>query len=138
MFKNILVPLDLTDKHRGALMTAAELARQGGGEVVLFHVIEEIPGLSEAEVKDFYARLRRTAEAHLERLGASLPQDVTHHSKVVLGNRAPDTVAHAQQIGADLIVMTAPLFDSQRPSAGWGSMSWKVGVMAPCPVLIVK
>jgi nucleotide-binding universal stress UspA family protein len=139
MFKKILVPLDLTDKHGPALTIAAELARQGGGEVILLHVIEEIPGLSEAEVKDFYTRLERAARAHLEGLGASLrAREVPYGCKVVVGNRAPDTVAHARQIAADLIVLTAPLFEPKRPMAGWGSMSWKVSWMAPCPVLIVK
>jgi nucleotide-binding universal stress UspA family protein len=53
MFRRILLPLDLTDKHDGALKRAAELARQSGGEISLLHVIERIPGLEAEEDQQF-------------------------------------------------------------------------------------
>ncbi len=139
MFKNILVPLDLTDKHQGALTSAAELAKHSGGKVTLFHVVETIPGLPEQEEKDFYARLERTARAHLQKFAAQLQaQKIPCGTEVVLGHRAGETAAHARQMGADLIILTAPPFQPEHPIGGWGSMSWKIGLMAPCPVLLVK
>src|SRR5579863_7874331 len=106
MFKNILVPLDLTAKQQSALAMAATLAKQGGGEVVLFHVVEAIPGLTEQEEKSFYSRLEHTAHAHLEKCAASLvAQGVRHKTKVVLGRRAYETATHARKIGADLIIL---------------------------------
>ena len=55
MFKKILLPLDLTDRHAAALQLAAELARQGGGEVTLLHVVEVIPAYDIAENTSFAA-----------------------------------------------------------------------------------
>src|ERR1051326_9108272 len=51
MFKRILIPLDLTDKHHAALSKAADLARHSDGRVTLLHVIEVIPGLAVEEEK---------------------------------------------------------------------------------------
>jgi len=51
MFQKILVPLDMTFKHRRAIDTAAELARQSGGEVVLLHVIELLHGMTRGRDK---------------------------------------------------------------------------------------
>jgi nucleotide-binding universal stress UspA family protein len=139
MFKKILVPLDLTDKHKEALAITAELAKQSGGAVVLLHVVETIPGLPELEEKDFYNRLERTAQTHLESFAASLlAQGIPCLTQVVLGHRARETAARAKQIAADLIILTTPRFDPEHPIDGWGSMSWKIGLMAPCSVLLVK
>lgn len=139
MFKNILVPLDLTDKHGPALASALALAKQSHGAVVLFHVVESIPGLTEQDEKDFYSRLERLAHAHLQKSAAAfMTQGVPCQTKVVLGQRARETADHARKIGVDLIVLTAPPFDPDHPISGWGSMSWKIGLLAPCPVLLVK
>ncbi len=61
MFKKILAPIDLTDKHGPALNAAADLAKQAGGEIVLLHVIEVIAGLPLEEDKNFYGRLEQKA-----------------------------------------------------------------------------
>jgi hypothetical protein len=63
VFKKILLPVDLTDKHLPALDVAADLAKQSGGEVLLLHVIEVISGLSMEEERDFYGRLEKRAPA---------------------------------------------------------------------------
>jgi nucleotide-binding universal stress UspA family protein len=72
MFKKILLPVDLTDKHGPALDLAADLAKQSGGGILLLHVIEVIAGLSMEEEKDFYGRLEKMARGHLKRLGGRL------------------------------------------------------------------
>jgi len=139
MFKKILLPLDLTDRHQAALDMAGDLAAQGGGEVVLLHVIEAIPGLSLEEEKDFYTRLERSARERLAHHAAGLKErGVACRYEVVIGGRAHETVARAAALGADLIVLTSPPFDPDRPVAGLGSLSWKIGMVARCPVLLVK
>jgi nucleotide-binding universal stress UspA family protein len=139
VFKTILVPLDLTDKHEAALAVAAQLAQESCGAVTLFHVVEVIPGLSHEEEKGFYGRLEQTAKSHLQKHAATLlAQAVRCHTKVVLGQRALETVAEARKIQADLIILTAPPFAPQNPTAALSSMSWKIGLMAPCSVLLVK
>ena len=59
-------------------------------------------------------------------------------AEVRSGTRAPDVVRYAGEVGADLIVLTAPRFDPEHPAAGWGSLSYKVGILSSCPVLLVK
>jgi nucleotide-binding universal stress UspA family protein len=138
MFRKLLLPVDLSDRHAAALQVAADLAGPSG-EVTLLHVVELIPGLPQEEERGFYDRLERAAVKHLDRLGTALTQrGVPWRQVVVLGNRAPDLVRHARESGADLIVLTAPPFDPAHPAAGWGSLSHKVGLLAPCPVLLVK
>ena len=39
---------------------------------------------------------------------------------------------------ADLIVLTSPRPDPENPVALLGSLSHKIGLLAPCPVLLVK
>ncbi|MCS6850832.1 MAG: universal stress protein [Gemmataceae bacterium] len=139
MFHKVLVPLDLTDKHGPAIDLALRLVRPGEGEVILLHVVELIPGLPLEEEREFYTRLEQTARAHLKRYGERLSQaKISWREVVICGNRAWEIARQAADGGADLIVLTAPRIDPDNPAAGWASMSYKVSVLAPCPVLLVK
>ena len=139
MFKKILLPLDLTDRHHPAIATAANLARSSRGELVLLHVIEIIPGLGVEEERDFYARLEKRARLHFGRLTESLKkQNIPWQEAILFGNRVAVIVQYARENGVDLIVLTSPRFDPNQLSTGWGSLSYKVGILAPCPVLLVK
>jgi len=66
MFRNVLLPIDLTDKHQAALDVAAQLAQGKGSCVTLLHVIEVIAGLPVEEESRFYRALERSAEKHLQ------------------------------------------------------------------------
>jgi nucleotide-binding universal stress UspA family protein len=139
MFHKILVPLDLTDKHHKALATAAELAGKSGGEVMLVHVIELIHGMPVEEEKGFYNRLERAAQEHLEKVAAMLRQrEVPHRQEIFFGSRALEILRFARETNTDLIVLTAPAVEPGNPNIGLGSLSYKVGVFAPCPVLLVR
>jgi nucleotide-binding universal stress UspA family protein len=139
MFKRIVVPLDLTDAHGRALDIAAALAGQGGGQVTLLHVIEVIAGLPREEGKDFYGRLEKKAREHLAHLGAQLAaHQVAWQADVIFGSRAAEVVRYAQQHGSDLIVLTSHRIDPAQGLANFGTLSHKVGILAPCPVLLVK
>lgn len=139
MFKNMLVPVDLSDRHHQALDIAARLAQESDGAVTLLHVIEIVPGVWRAEERDFYGRIEQVARDHLAALGRSLAErQVAHHEEVVYGDRAPEIVRYATEIGVDLIVLSSHRIDPQQPHAGWGTLSYKVGVLSQCPVLLVK
>jgi nucleotide-binding universal stress UspA family protein len=139
MFQKILVPLDMTFKHRRAIDTAAELARQSGGDVVLLHVIELLHGMSRTEDKEFYDRLETAAQEHLEKHLIGLKERGNSCRKELLfGVRAAEVLRHAQSMGADLIVLTAPSFDLDHPEDSWSSLSFKLSIFAPYPVLLVK
>jgi nucleotide-binding universal stress UspA family protein len=139
MFKNILLPVDLSNRHGPALEAATELAKQSGGEITLLHVIEVIAGLSMEEERDFYKRLEKRANEHLARLADHLrQQQVPWRTEILYGPRGSDVVGYAAKTGSDLIVLTSPPIDPKNPTAGWGSLSYKISLFAPCPVLLVK
>jgi nucleotide-binding universal stress UspA family protein len=139
MFQKILVPIDMTFKHRRAIDTAAELARQSGGEVVLLHVIELLHGMPRTEEKEFYDRLETAAEVHLEKHLIGLKErGIPSRTELLFGARAAEVLRFAQSMKADLIVLTASHIDLDHPEDGWGSMSFKLSIFAPCPVLLVK
>jgi nucleotide-binding universal stress UspA family protein len=139
VFQKILLPVDLSDRHGAAVDLATDMAAQGAGEVVLLHVIEVIHGLSQEEEQGFYSRLEKAAQKHLDKLGGPLSRrGVPWRAEISYGNRGLEIVRRAQQGGIDLIVLTAPRFDPKDAGVGWGSLSFKVGFVAPCPVLLVK
>ncbi|MFO0964196.1 MAG: universal stress protein [Gemmataceae bacterium] len=139
MYKHILLPIDLTDRHSAALRAAAGLAKPGGGAVTLLHVIEVIPGLGIDEEKAFYDRLRRDAEAHLDRLGETLSKaGVSWQRAVVMGQRVRGTLEEVRRRGADLIVLTGARPDPAQFLGGLGSLAMKIALLAETPVLLVK
>ena len=139
MFKHILVPVDLTDTHQPALEIAARLAKENDGEVTLLHVVEVIGEVWATEDRDFYNRLEQMARDHLARLGHALEaRGVPRREEVVFGHRAPEIVRYAGEVGVDRIVLKSHRIDPENPSAGWGTVSYKVGILAQCPVLLVK
>jgi nucleotide-binding universal stress UspA family protein len=139
MFRKILLPIDLTERHQEALATALELARASGGELVLLHIIEVIPGLPVDEEKEFYGRLEKRARHHLARLSERLKQHkVPWREEIGFGHRVAGIVQFAEKNGTDLIVLTAPRLDPNQLGTSWGSLSYKIGILARCPVLLVK
>jgi nucleotide-binding universal stress UspA family protein len=138
VFKHILVPVDLSDRHQHALEAAACLARESHGEVTLLHVIESIPGPWPQEC-DFYKRIAELAHNHLTSLSRSLEADqVLGRKEIVYGNRAHEIVCYALEAGIDLIVLSSRRIDPSDPNAGWGPVSHQVGILSQCPVLLVK
>jgi nucleotide-binding universal stress UspA family protein len=139
MFKHILLPVDLSNKHTSALETAAELAAPAGGTVTLLHVIEVIQGMSKDEEKPFYDRLERLAHRHLETLGQHLAQrKIAWQAVLLYGARAQETVRYAREKSVDLIVMTSPRMDPDHLRQSFGSLSYPIAFVAPCPVLLVR
>jgi nucleotide-binding universal stress UspA family protein len=139
VFEKILVPVDVSDKHQQDLDVPARLASVRGGQVTLLHVVEVIAGLWDEQERDLYDRIDRMASDHLAKLGRYLEeQHVLRHEEVVFGNRAHEIVRYAAETGTDLIVLTSHRMDLQNPGVGWGTGSYKVGILSQCPVLLVK
>jgi universal stress protein A len=139
MFQKILVPVDLADVHQAALDIAARLAQANDGEVTLLHVVEVSSEVWTTEDREFYTRLEQRARDHLARLGHALEaHGVPRREEIIFGHRAPEIVRYAGEVGSDLIVLTSHRIDLQNPAAGWGTVSYKVGILAQCPVLLVK
>jgi nucleotide-binding universal stress UspA family protein len=95
--------------------------------------------LSHEEDPAFYDRLGRHAQKHLDKLGKILTaKRVKWQSAILFGQRVEETVRYARDEKCDLIIATAPKFDPQKPATGWGSLSFKISVLCPAPVLLVK
>jgi nucleotide-binding universal stress UspA family protein len=139
VFQKILVPVDLSDAHEQAIEIAAQLAGESHGQVILLHVVEVIPGLWVEEERDFYERIETVARDHLTRYGRRLEEThVPKREEIIFGNRAEEIVRYATEMGVDLIVLSSHRIDLKNPGAGWGTLSYKIGILSQCPVLLVK
>jgi nucleotide-binding universal stress UspA family protein len=58
--------------------------------------------------------------------------------RIVYGNRTQAILEFAADYGIDLIVMSSHQVDPDDPATGWGTISYKVGILAACPIMLVK
>ena len=138
-FHHLLVPADLTERTEKALQVADKLAVSGKSRITLVHVIETIDGLRFDELKPFYEQLEQKARRAMTRLARSVPQGVAQvESAVVYGKRAEEIVKYASANDVDLIVLASHRVKPSMVNRDWGTISYKVGILAQCPVLLVK
>ena len=97
--------------------------------------VEENPFL-----KDFYRDLENRSIAKLTRLEERCREKgaarVFHDLQY--GKRAEAIVHYAEERGMDLIVLSSHKVDRDHPALGWGTSSYRVAIVARCPVLLVK
>jgi universal stress protein A len=139
MFKHILVPTDFSARSKRALEIAVNISRPNEGTIYLLHVIKMIPNTTFAEFEDFYLRLEKQAEQEMATL--LLPYDpaqINIEARTVYGNRVQEILRFAEEYGIELIVMNSHKIDPKEPVQGWGTISYKVGALAPCPIMLVK
>lgn len=139
MFRNLLVPTDLTDRTVKALDVARGIASGAEARLTLLHVIETISGAEFEELASFYKRLETRARERLDELAAAARGgggriDVA----IVYGHRVEEVLDYARDNATDLIVLASHPLDAAGPAAGVGTMSHKLGILAPCAVLLVK
>lgn len=139
-FQKILIPVDLSEKGRSMLDWAS---RMGGPETtaVLFHVIETLEDVPFEEMEAFYRRLEERAVAVLDGWVRELEGDgLRAERRVVFGHRLEEVLnAAGAGIGSpDLILLRSHPVDPQSPGRGWATLSYRVAVLASCPVLLVK
>lgn len=140
MFRNILVPSDFTEKSLHAAGIALQLARlHEEAEVTLLHVIETIEGAEYDEFADFYEKLHKRAAGNMKKLVKSLgPEASAAKTAIVFGKRAPEIINFINEHQVDLVVLGSHKIDPQKAPEDLGTISYKVGIFSPCPVLMVK
>lgn len=141
MFRKILVPVDFTEKNEAAIQAALEvLGGHEDAEIHLLHVIETIEHVEYDEMKDFYRDLENRSVAKLtrleERCRTAGPVRVYHDLQ--FGKRAEAIVRYAEDRSMDLIVLSSHKVDRDHPALGWGTISYRVAIVARCPILLVK
>jgi nucleotide-binding universal stress UspA family protein len=138
MFKHILVPTDLTDRSLKALEIAIKMALHEGCPITLLHVIETIDDTDE-DFSEFYDKLGRAAEKRMNRIiSESLQNRLTIAKEIIYGKRVREIIRFAGERQIDLIVLSSHRVDVDNVVQGWGTISYKVGILSPCPVLLVK
>ena len=142
MFRKILVPVDFTDKNEAALSSAIEIAGRSdgeGSEVDLLHVVETIEHIEFNEMSDFYRGLESRAEARLFALEESSGRKALRvRHEVLFGKRAETIVRYAEEKAVDLMILSSHKVDRDHPALGWGTISYRIAIVARCPVLLVK
>ena len=139
MYQRILLPLDLTEHHAHALERAVDIAKRSEAEIRLLHVVETVAGVDFDSEQDFY---RRFYERSQEKLAAKADQltaqGCTVEFATTYGNRGDEIVQYAIEQEIDLMIVSSPALKADDPRRGLASLSWKLGILAPCDVLLVK
>lgn len=140
MFRKLLVPVDFTEKNEAALSSAVEIASGSeGGQVTLLHVIETIEHIGFEEMADFYRGLEARAAARLFQMEEKLKKaGVRARHEVVYGKRAETIVSYAEEHDTDLLILSSHKVDRDHPALGFGTISYRIAIVARCPVLLVK
>jgi nucleotide-binding universal stress UspA family protein len=139
MFQHILIPVDFSERNRNAMDVACDMAKRSAARITLIHVIETIEYISVTEMRDFYNRLERSARQGMAELSESFAvQSIPVENVIVLGRRHDEIIRYAMDNHVDLILMSSHRVDADRPAANFGSISYRVAVLAPCAVLLLK
>ena len=139
MFRRILIPTDLTDRTIGAIHVARDVQAPEDSQLILLHVIETVAGTDFKELSSFYGTLEKQAWNRLQDI---VTRASVRHAQVdahvVFGKRVEETLKFARVHQVDLIVLASHPIDPAEPARSIGTMSYKLGILAPCAVLLVK
>lgn len=143
MFRHILVPTDLTEHSAGAVQLAMEMHthcfsgdEQQEGKISLLHVIQKVVEDGDEDFTDFYEDLKARARTRFEDIARDTRLPMKKH--ILVGSRVEEIIRFARENQVDLIVLSSHQIDPENPAEGWGTISHKVGILAPCPVMLVK
>jgi nucleotide-binding universal stress UspA family protein len=140
--KTILVPTDFSELSGEAVQTAIAFAKVFGARIELVHVFVEPayvlpPPIDMAtfpfDMTQILDRVQIGLDAERDRVKEA---GVTVETTTLSGRAAPEIVAYAKKIGADLIVMGTH-GRSGFQHALLGSVAERVVHHSPCPVLVV-
>ena len=139
MFKNILVAVDLEDDtHIDDLLSVASgIANAHGAKLHLLHVIGAAPAVVSQFLPESYESASEKIEKDLTALAARV--DLAEGAAAVsvrFGDVYQEILAHAANIGADLIIVA-----SHKPNVGdylLGTTAARVVHHAACSVFVVR
>ena len=139
IFKNILVPTDFAEKSKKALDIAISMVPEGKGLITLLHVIEIIEGAEEEEVSGFYEKLKERAKREMDQLTDRYKKAAHRFNKeITIGKRVPEIIRIAQERAVDLIILSSHKIEEVQAGEGWATISYKVAILSPCPVMMAK
>ena len=90
-------------------------------------------------MKDFYRELERSVRSRMQPVyDEFFAAGISVEEHIVFGNRVREVLHCAEQWQMDLIVLQSHKINPNEPFEGWGSMSYKIALLASCPVMLVK
>jgi nucleotide-binding universal stress UspA family protein len=136
MFRELLVPVDLSDHNRIAFDALREVAAPGAS-VELLHVVEQVTREADPEFEAFHRAFERKAREKLERWCEALRKDgFAARTRVCVGRRGAEILRRAGESRCDLILMASHAITG--PEGPLGTLSHQVAMLAPCSVLLVR
>lgn len=138
-FQKILCPVDFSATSGHAFVYAAAIAQEFGGELILLHVIEEVPlftAYSGAPVVDTSNEMEKYARAEMAKLAASATCAEKIRGEIVRGKSHTAILKFAKENGVDLIVI-GKHGRSHLDYFLFGSVTERVIRRAACPVIVV-
>ena len=139
MFKHILVPSDLTERNRKAMDIAVKMALVNEASITLLHVVETMEEADSDDFKKFYKQLGSRANKLIDKFIAQYgPKSAGVEKQILYGRRVFEIINFAAEHQVDLIIMSSHKLDPENAAEGWGTISFKVGVLSHCPVMLVK
>ena len=138
MYKNILVPVDLTDKNLPAVEEALRLSSRRNATITLLHVIETLD-LPFEEIEEFYKQLAAKARRKLRHLGKQVSgRGVEMRYETTYGRRVRAILDHIVDHENDLVVITSDRIEPGDPASSWMTISHQVALFAECSVMLVR
>ena len=139
MFKKILVPSDFSNPTAAAFSSATELAAAGKGSLLLLHVIEVLKDIPFEELRDFYQEIEQSIRTKMKVVSDALAsRSISVSSEIRYGNRLHEIMTVCKEQQVDLLVMQSHLINPAQPHEGWGTLSQRLAIVAPCAVLLVR
>jgi nucleotide-binding universal stress UspA family protein len=142
MFKHILVPTDGTQNTLHALEIAVKMQilnpSDEKNKITLLHVIETITDDDSTEFQPFYDSLKEKAQRAMSELAQAYQNRIHIDQHIAFGKRVQEILSFVDQETIDLIILSSHKIDPNNPTQGWGTISHKVGILSPCPVMLVK
>ncbi len=140
MFDNILVPTDLSEKSIKALEIAAGIKKNDKSNITLIHVIETIDDdEGDEEFRSFYDKLASRAQKKMEKIIKKYQTNSFEiKSEITYGKRVDEILRFTSENSVDLIILSSHKINDITAGSGWATISYRVGILAQCPVMMVK
>jgi nucleotide-binding universal stress UspA family protein len=138
VFRRILVPVDFTPRSLRAVRAAARVAATTRAKTTLLHVIERIDDGESGAFESFYRKLESAAREKMKALLAPFGERLPVRAEILYGKPVGEILRFAQANRIDLIVMSSHKLPLRHSGESWGTVSYKVGILSRCPVLLVK
>lgn len=138
MYKRIVVAVDISHGDLGgALLEKGVALLDEGGEIILLHVLEDVPAYIASELpRDLSERRRAEASVELKTIAGGVGAGVKVMTEVRHGPASGEILACAKDAGADLVMIA-----SHRPGFQdyfIGSTAARVVRHSQCSVLISR